>query len=1050
MSDSESDFEPPSHVSAVETVETDERDETDEEDRPRVRRIIDALQFVEEARAVKNGGQLKERNGGNGSDQESAEHSSASINIRPSSSSRSGSVISNNTSISSTSGIRAGQKFNRKQASRRFLHYVLTGQLPDRGEDGWQVQIALDDYTTTRDDDYVVTQDIDSVLGFGFKLPYNQGFELVVIPNLTSSLTKAVHISWKVDRKDVEVHRIPNLEFAVIGSGANNKIRLFLPGILVMMERLDKVAGQVNVNGLPDADDDDINGEVDDESIFADPTRPASVRSFVGEEEEVLDLLLEMDGLLVDGENKLDFMAIASRIYDDCVRPALQTVVREWMGHYPSSFEAECARVRGNNGRFGQSRHGLRPEVLPQFAEAVLENLSNISWGKGAFFGHETRGIKSSNSMIIHEFDLGADMRSLREHLKRACPFLDVEDVFAEASRSPQTALWYVDMGMEVNVAKKAMLVRKSTHADLISFLLEVSIPDARYLMSSRKRYEIDEICQLKQAAGLRLKGKSMGPMEAKFLQVYCSEKIPTYHLDKEKRAKTVTLKEALTDLASGGGRIVEQMKTNRDIYLDQTTVDDGFSARAELRVPILKAYHVKRYLPQDLFIGKFYLLPLVDFWHMKVMRQEALLRALEYIQKGSSEDLQEHKTLKTLMALIYVSNGLCSRPEEGSIWKELQGAVLKSTFVRGREVLLDDYGLFFLSEMGFDRRDMPIIINAADTMRRKTMTRAFGFSAWNELVAFIEKKGKKRPMSSLDDDSDSEGEGRRQLVIRAATNKRARTQTVYAKQTDSTRFFRLVEIDVILPKIDQSLSSVQEEAIDSNGRAHQLFMQFVGDLTTKQPVGSSQGSHLTPRGLEYVNRRRHDEDYFQIRNLSTVFTHFALAKGENRWKDTLELHFPSRETPDERLPPLQAKSSSCQGWKTFRYREQYMKLRADDEGFSTRDFKKFRSQLIGHINKEWKWMFASYKNNAFSTKKMNMASVFPPNHEGAAPVLVLNPNAPDIDELRAINKTMLLDDQPKWLKENWDTAARAPKETNTMLSYFGKNSTNHPSSSRR
>lgn len=412
----------------------------------------------------------------------------------------------------------------------------------------------------------------------------------------------------------MEVHHIPNVEFAAVASPAN-KIRLFLPEILIMLDRLEKVTCDGNGNGL--AEDYDEHEDAATLDFFADQPEHArsAVESVDSEEEEVNNLLMDLEGLLVEGKNKIDFQRIAARIYNEAVRPALQRLMPDWMGHFPSSYETEVDRVRAGNGRFGQSRHGIRPEILDDFSRLVIENLNDITWGKGAFFGHESRGIKDKNSTTVMEWDLGGGLHTQKNQVERACPFLDVDKVFA-ACRN-ETATWYVDKGVEVTVPEMVALIRKTSHTDLVAFFLGVDIQEARRLISSKTRYQSDEICHLSQAAGLRLKGEDMGPMRAVYLQVYCSEKIPTYHVEDHKQAKTLTLKEALTDLVKGGGRKIQsRMMANRDIFLDQTNVTEGFSVRAEVRAPIIYAHHTEQFLPREIFAGKFYLLNLVDYWY--------------------------------------------------------------------------------------------------------------------------------------------------------------------------------------------------------------------------------------------------------------------------------------------------------------------------------------------------------------------------------------------------------------------------------------------------
>lgn len=420
---------------------------------------------------------------------------------------------------------------------------------------------------------------------------------------------------------------------------------------------------------------------------------------------------------------------------------------------------------------------------------------------------------------------------------------------------------------------------------------------------------------------------------------------------------------------------------------------------------------------------------------HFKATRQEATLLGVDYVNKGTADDLCDVMPLTMLMALIYASNALCSRPEEGGTWKELRWATLKSTFHHGEEHLLDGYGLFFIADLAFNRHGLPVIRGAAKTLNEKIVARAFGFKSWKDLTEFIEKRGKKKRISFLSDDDES------QLQV-AESNKRPRTQIAVARTNDAC-FFRLEEKGIEIPRLNQGLLKSEATSMNSDERAFQLFKQFISDVITKFPTGKQGNSHLTRLGMQY--RTQPTERFFQVKALGSIFNQFAFATG-NRWETTLDLYFPSRNMADKELPDTEGKSTNCEGWKTFLYRKQYMKLRSDHEHLSSRDFKTFRSQILKHINTTFKWFPVAYIHNAFSVKQANMHSIFPPQHTGAAPVVILNPNANDLGELKVMNITYSKKGQKEWMAKYWDKEKNQPKDPSIVYKYFDKDSTSiHP-----
>ena len=90
-----------------------------------------------------------------------------------------------------------------------------------------------------------------------------------------------------------------------------------------MLDRLEKVTCDGNGNGL--AEDYDEHEDAATLDFF--PDQPEHARSAVesvdSEEEEVNNLLMDLEGLLVEGKNKIHFQRIAARIYNEAVCPAL-------------------------------------------------------------------------------------------------------------------------------------------------------------------------------------------------------------------------------------------------------------------------------------------------------------------------------------------------------------------------------------------------------------------------------------------------------------------------------------------------------------------------------------------------------------------------------------------------------------------------------------------------------------------------------------------------------------------------------------------------------
>lgn len=94
--------------------------------------------------------------------------------------------------------------------------------------------------------------------------------------------------------------------------------------------------------------------------------------------------------------------AIFAAIYDDCLRPTVQSVLPDHQTHWPVSYELAMRQARGVSAKLHHSSIDVPPGQLDDFATIFLEKLDRVPSLQNAFFLHEFRGLKGGS---VHQAD---------------------------------------------------------------------------------------------------------------------------------------------------------------------------------------------------------------------------------------------------------------------------------------------------------------------------------------------------------------------------------------------------------------------------------------------------------------------------------------------------------------------------------------------------------------------------------------------------------------------------------------------------------------------
>ncbi|KAK7440778.1 hypothetical protein VKT23_016854 [Stygiomarasmius scandens] len=220
-----------------------------------------------------------------------------------------------------------------------------------------------------------------------------------------------------------------------------------------------------------------------------------------------------------DSDKKVD-PKLLTRLYDECIRPAVHEALQVQSSHWPTSYASAFRQAQGTDGS------GIHPfsidlpgSVLGSFANALLGFMDRIREFKDAYFLHEFRGRKGET---LH--NPGDDDDRIQAFDKL---FEGVIDEDGDGYKK-----WFVDVAVEVNQKGFIMQWKAHAHEALIRKALPLASDAAiAQLMNQRA---VDTSAQIYDYAGFRsetgVRGRNDG---VSYINVYTTDKSATYQLHK-------------------------------------------------------------------------------------------------------------------------------------------------------------------------------------------------------------------------------------------------------------------------------------------------------------------------------------------------------------------------------------------------------------------------------------------------------------------------------------------------------------------------------------
>lgn len=249
--------------------------------------------------------------------------------------------------------------------------------------------------------------------------------------------------------------------------------------------------------------------------------------------------------------------------------------------NWPASVRAEKVRATTNKGRIIQSQHEIPSRYLDQYAITLLEKLERKDENT---FADARFGVfeKSTKERFVINYEDLLNENLAQTFLQENTKLIDRTLIVEELDRS-----WFLDIAITLQWSDKVTLIRRDMLPSVLVHAFGVQDVAKAQELLEKSSTRIDHTLLHADLAGcaVELEGNEV-PGDAVFLQVYPTEKCPTYRrTDKGFQAIHLTF----------GGVLRTIMKKSKCKEFDKALAilkdvfdrHDSFPARFEMRVTV-------------------------------------------------------------------------------------------------------------------------------------------------------------------------------------------------------------------------------------------------------------------------------------------------------------------------------------------------------------------------------------------------------------------------------------------------------------------------------
>jgi hypothetical protein len=264
--------------------------------------------------------------------------------------------------------------------------------------------------------------------------------------------------------------------------------------------------------------------------------------------------------------------------YEQGIRPAVVETSPEDATDWPTTYRDELWRARNRKGGFALGTRPIASWNVWSFGQTLRRKLINggIHWAADMVFFHQVRGVKSTS---VHTMDGQAAQAAYAEFLQAVN--LDIPEGETD---------WWIDVGLEFCAPGLCLQWRTDSHFHVVQDALDIRVGDAQRITTlGSGKYSIDFNSHLTGVAGCRVEpgSRAEGPFQARYLQMYTTDKSVVYHPEGRTYGKALTGKDVLNakeDPAFCTGLYSAYVHARENI---------DSNARLEVRVPVSQAYSV-------------------------------------------------------------------------------------------------------------------------------------------------------------------------------------------------------------------------------------------------------------------------------------------------------------------------------------------------------------------------------------------------------------------------------------------------------------------------
>jgi hypothetical protein len=275
-----------------------------------------------------------------------------------------------------------------------------------------------------------------------------------------------------------------------------------------------------------------------------------------------------------------------AQLYDHVMKPTLDDICPADVTRWPISYGGANWTNRTSRGYRLPITIAVAHDDLPDFGKGVLTKLHQLPWGRNAFFHHEVKGIKTSNT---HDPTSAADRENWLGVVLR--------DFYVDKLEGQD---WVIDVGLSYSYHRswnghldpaqsEALFWKKDAHLLIVSELCNVELGAARKIASG-DRQRTDLVAGFTNVAGFatvltRSQQKKYGIY---YINCYTSEKVPVAISEGKFHAKTAFPKEWVKSVSKGEKYKYPQELVERLEELGRHRC--AVIARLEIRVDLFNA----------------------------------------------------------------------------------------------------------------------------------------------------------------------------------------------------------------------------------------------------------------------------------------------------------------------------------------------------------------------------------------------------------------------------------------------------------------------------